>query len=185
MRITLSACLLAAVLSSAPALATSTVGVVDGNCISVAHTNGCLFTGNIANGTVGDTQSAYNLYNDTHPTADPDIVLTHLFDSNQGGFPGNVTNSGGSSGTWSTPGFLINFIAVKASNAFVLYKLAAPASSGNWDTFQIPFNRNPHDLSHLSFFGAAVPEPASWAMLLTGFGMVGAMRRRRRMTVSA
>lgn len=28
--------------------------------------------------------------------------------------------------------------------------------------------------------GAAVPEPASWALLVTGFGLAGAMQRRRR-----
>lgn len=30
-----------------------------------------------------------------------------------------------------------------------------------------------------------VPEPASWAMLIAGFGLVGAMARRRRLVVSA
>ncbi|MEN9932777.1 MAG: hypothetical protein RIS17_1350 [Pseudomonadota bacterium] len=30
-----------------------------------------------------------------------------------------------------------------------------------------------------------VPEPASWAMLIAGFGLVGAVARRRRVTVSA
>lgn len=33
--------------------------------------------------------------------------------------------------------------------------------------------------------GAAVPEPASWAMLIAGFGLVGAVRRRRTATVVA
>jgi hypothetical protein len=31
----------------------------------------------------------------------------------------------------------------------------------------------------------AVPEPASWAMLIAGFGLVGAAARRRRITVAA
>ena len=31
---------------------------------------------------------------------------------------------------------------------------------------------------------AVVPEPASWAMLVAGFGLVGAVQRRRRMAVS-
>ncbi|WP_426169167.1 PEPxxWA-CTERM sorting domain-containing protein [Sandarakinorhabdus sp. DWP1-3-1] len=31
--------------------------------------------------------------------------------------------------------------------------------------------------------GATVPEPASWAMLIAGFGLVGAAARRRRMAV--
>ncbi|MEI6485283.1 MAG: PEPxxWA-CTERM sorting domain-containing protein [Sphingomonadales bacterium] len=33
--------------------------------------------------------------------------------------------------------------------------------------------------------GGAVPEPATWAMLVTGFGMVGSMRRRRPAIVAA
>lgn len=32
---------------------------------------------------------------------------------------------------------------------------------------------------------AVVPEPASWALLIAGFGLVGAMQRRRRTAVSA
>ena len=41
-------------------------------------------------------------------------------------------------------------------------------------------------VSEVSFDGAtgAIPEPASWAMLIAGFGFVGAMQRRRR-TVEA
>jgi hypothetical protein len=36
-------------------------------------------------------------------------------------------------------------------------------------------------VSEVSFFGVAVPEPATWAMLVTGFGMIGAVLRRRRL----
>ena len=32
---------------------------------------------------------------------------------------------------------------------------------------------------------AAVPEPASWALMIGGFGMAGAMLRRRRLTSAA
>lgn len=34
-------------------------------------------------------------------------------------------------------------------------------------------------------FAAAVPEPASWAMLIAGFGLAGAVQRRRRLAVTA
>ena len=33
--------------------------------------------------------------------------------------------------------------------------------------------------------GAVVPEPASWAMLIAGFGFVGAVARRRRAATAA
>ena len=33
-------------------------------------------------------------------------------------------------------------------------------------------------------FGGVVPEPASWAMLITGFGLTGAMMRRRRLVAA-
>nr|WP_313668865.1 PEPxxWA-CTERM sorting domain-containing protein [Sandarakinorhabdus sp.] len=33
--------------------------------------------------------------------------------------------------------------------------------------------------------GGAVPEPASWAMLIAGFGLVGAVARRRRVATAA
>lgn len=34
-------------------------------------------------------------------------------------------------------------------------------------------------ISEVSFFGNAVPEPATWALMIAGFGMVGAAARRR------
>ena len=40
--------------------------------------------------------------------------------------------------------------------------------------------QNNYGLNELRVFGNAVPEPASWAMLITGFGMVGAVARRSR-----
>jgi len=169
---------------SAPALATTTV--VNGSCVSVTDVHGCLFSGNIneqptGNNSYGDAQNAYNLYNNTHPSADPDITLTYLAKSDLSGFPGTVTG-GSSSGNWSLPGYLVDFIAVKAGPDFVLYELSSPASSGTWSTADL----GGKDLSHLEFFGtvAPVPEPASWAMLVAGLGAVGVAMRRRRAQVS-
>ena len=182
----------AAVFGAAPAMATS---VVAGRCVSVSDANGCNFTGNIAPNFVAATQTAYNIYNNTVPSANPDIVLKYIGQSD-GGF-GTISGSA-TSGGWSTPGYLVQFLAVKASNEFVLYKLATPASSGFWNTFNITNKRGiAQGLSHLTYFGIAddgggdgaggvVPEPATWALLLSGFGMVGfASRRRRAAAVAA
>ena len=98
------------------------------------------------------------------------------------GIAGDWTGLGGSSGTWSLAGYTVNYLAVKAGNNFVIYKLAAPGSSGTWSTVDL----GNKDISHLEFFGsvAAVPEPASWAMLIAGLGIVGAAMRRRKTAVS-
>ena len=40
-------------------------------------------------------------------------------------------------------------------------------------------------LSNVVVSGGAVPEPASWAMLIAGFGMVGYASRRRRTAITA
>lgn len=169
----------------------ATIAVIANSCISVAHANGCMFSGNIAPTTVAATQNAYNLYNDLVPSAAPDIVLNYLgkSDSGFGSFTGTTT------GTWATPGFTVDFLAVKAGDNFVLYKLPAPASSGLWNTFNLTNGRGtPQALSHLAFFGTPgdidtggneVPEPATWAMLLAGFGMVGFASRRRRRAAAA
>lgn len=174
---------LAAAAVSTPAAASS---VVSTNCVSVTDSAGCLFNGNINNladptnvNSFKNAEAAYNLFNDTHPSANPDITL-NLLGGTDSGFPGSWTGAGTSSGTWNLAGYLVDFIAVKASNQFVLYQIT-PASSGTWDTLDIPYNRNPHDVSHLMFFGTkgGVPEPAAWAMMLAGFGLVGASMRRR------
>jgi hypothetical protein len=178
------AAFLGAAAMAAPAAAST---VVDTNCVSVTDSAGCLFSGNINdNPNVGNVNSyknaeaAYNLFNNAHPTANPDITL-NLLGGTDSGFPGSWTGSGTSSGTWTLTGYLVDFIAVKAANNFVLYQIT-PASSGTWDTLDIPFRRNPAAVSHLMFFGTkggAVPEPAAWAMMLAGFGLVGSAMRRR------
>lgn len=182
---------LATFLTFSPAMAATTV--VDGSCISVTDNSGCLFNGNInsnnnGNNSYTNAQNAYNLYNDTHPSANPDIALTILASSDDGNFGsfGSLTGAG-TSGTWNLPGYLVDFLAVKASNNFVLYELASPMSSGSWDTLDIPFNNNAHDISHLVFFGTqdagAVPEPATWAFMIFGFGAIGGTMRRRKAQV--
>ena len=38
-------------------------------------------------------------------------------------------------------------------------------------------------ISEVTFAGSVVPEPASWAMMIAGFGLIGGVMRRRRMVV--
>jgi hypothetical protein len=154
------------------------VTLVSNKCVSVSDVHGCLFQGNIAPNTVADTETAYNA------ARDPDITLKYLFKSDDGNFGDFGTVTGSTSGTWSTPNFLVDYIGVKAANFFVLYSVGG-VSSGSWNTFDIPFKKNPHDLSHIAFFGTNVPEPGTWAMMIAGFGLVGAAVRRRRGTVAA
>jgi hypothetical protein len=179
--------LLAAVAAAAAfaAMPASATVVVAGACINVADSNGCKFDqanmGNQAN--ADQAEAAYNLYNDTNPSANPDETFNFL-----GQTGASFSGNGLTSGTWSI-GFLAEFLVVKAANQMVIYKLATPASSGTWNTFNITNQRGtPQGLSHLAFLGSdgfdpggsSVPEPATWAMLLSGFGLVGFAARRRR-----
>jgi hypothetical protein len=186
----------------------STVMVVNGKCVSVTDPHGCLFNGNINANTSGSSsyllaQDAYNLYNNTHPSAAPDITLTAIADTATPGGPASITGAGGTSGTWSLDGYLADFIAVKAGSYFDLYELSAPASSGTWSTFDLLVGSGSYPaLSRIVFFGsqvndqdnfhtdsfinAGVPEPATWAMMLAGFGLIGTFLRSRRIdTVTA
>lgn len=177
----------AILMAAAPAIANASI-IVPGKCASVAASSGCLFLGNInGNDNVFNLNShkqaelVYNVYNNFVPSAQPNITLNYLFDTNT--TSGLITGAGTSSGTWSTPGYVIDYMAVKAGNYFSLYKVA-DLSSGSWSTMDIPHGKNLKDLSHIVFFGseavAGVPEPATWGMMIAGVGMAGGALRRRR-----
>lgn len=163
----------------------SASAIVDGKCVSVTASSGCLFSGNINNNPDPSNtngfiyaQNVYNQYNNTHPSAQPDITLNFLAD-----IAGNGTST---SGSWSLPGYDVNFIAVKAADYFVLYQID-PASSGTWNTFDIPYKNNPHGISHYILFGdptSGVPEASTWAMMILGVGAIGAALRRKRQQAS-
>ena len=56
------------------------------------------------------------------------------------------------------------------------YSSGDPAGNGSsWSGYSVP------NMQYSATFGGAVPEPASWALMLGGFGLVGgAMRASRR-----
>lgn len=78
----------------------------------------------------------------------------------------------------------LHYVAVKQGNGFALFYDPNPITSGLINLTPL-FPRNP-GLSHISFFGnnVAVPEPATWALLILGFGMVGGMLRRKQQRVA-
>ncbi|WP_245824820.1 PEPxxWA-CTERM sorting domain-containing protein [Sphingomonas azotifigens] len=174
-------------MATAPCVANASA-IVLGKCTSVTSSSGCLFLGNITgnanplniNG-YKFAQNYYNVYNNVVPSARPNITLNYLFDTDT--TSGLITGGKGSSGTWSTPGYVIDYMAVKAGNYFSLYKIA-DLSSGTWSSADIPHGKNAKDLSHIVFFGSAavagVPEPATWGMMIAGVGMAGGALRRRR-----
>lgn len=178
-RFTIKAALISSALFMASQAGAVTLSAT--KCGSVSDAAGCLFeNGNIANaGNVATAQSVYNA------AKNPDIALNLLFETGSA-FPGTVTfdDASQTSGTWSLPGYLVDYLAVKAGNDFVLYKLATPASSGTWTTANLVNNQGRlRQLSHLTFFGTlAVPEPATWAMMIAGFGLAGVGLRRRKTT---
>ncbi len=85
-----------------------------------------------------------------------------------------------------TPGVddpAIHYFSVKQANGYALFYDSDPILSGSvaLDTY---FPNNP-GWSHITFFNSGwpdngVPEPATWAMLLLGFGAIGATLRARK-----
>ena len=75
------------------------------------------------------------------------------------------------SGNWST--YTANYLATAAdAERPIQILLETGGAQANWDNVR------------LSTLTAGVPEPASWAFMLSGFGLTGAAMRRRARTVS-
>jgi hypothetical protein len=84
------------------------------------------------------------------------------------------------SGDWQlTVSEKVSFVSIDGGGESDLYELATPATSGGWNTYNNPTGNkgltNPQLYSIVLF--AAVPEPATWAMFLLGFGVTGASLR--------
>lgn len=110
--------------------------------------------------------------------------ISNKFPSVNGG-EFTVTYTGGSFNQLAfsyTPGAgdpAIHYIAIKQASGFALFYDESPITSGLINLSPL-FPRNP-GWSHITFFGSAaavVPEPATWAMLILGFGVIGSSLRR-------
>jgi hypothetical protein len=178
---------------STPAFATSDVAV-SGTCTNLSDgiAGGCKFSGNINTNDNGNssyllTQNAYNAYATSHSWAN--ISLTPLADFD----PANGTSNGitltmngsGDGGTFSFDASMIDlqYFAVKAADGFILYEYTGANSFTTAGLAQNSHGDQTPGLSHIIFFGGTaggVPEPATWAMMLLGIGMIGSSARRRR-----
>jgi len=75
-----------------------------------------------------------------------------------------ATGTAAANGGWSD--FVASYLATNAdAGDAIIIRLSSLSNQGNFDNVRLD---------------AAVPEPASWALLIAGFGLTGAALRRRR-----
>jgi hypothetical protein len=197
LKVTLTGISLGAALAIAsPAWATSTVAI-DGPCSDLADGIGssCKFSGNINTNDTGNESYtvAEDVYNDYAATQGwGPIDLNPLADFSGSGSQNGITltlNATGDGGTFTLdPGVVIDYYAVKAANGFLLFEQYT--GNNSFSTLGLAQNTRGDQtpgLSHIIFFGSngGVPEPATWAMMLLGIGMVGSSMRRRQKAQSA
>lgn len=103
--------------------------------------------------------------------------------------PFSSNPSGATSGTLNFDSAVSGRIVIglKAANqhSFYYFDLAAPVTSLSFDTtagIATNVRGNAQNLSHAILYAGSplpVPEPASWALLAAGLGVIGAIARRR------
>ena len=160
----------------------------------------CYFQGNInLNNKLGEVEDAYNGQTPAPP------VLLSLEGLSQG-----ELDSGFSDPHFGavTADFLVSYYAVKGGDGFRLYEVA-PTFTFNWSTAGlVNGGGNQPAVSHVIWLGSPwtppvtnppldppldppltppggfgihpVPEPATWSLMIMGFGMAGAMFRHQR-----
>ena len=99
----------------------------------------------------------------------------NLFNAAQGTSEVSISVNGGAAQTY-TIGNGQNFFGIRATDGDVITSISFDTNgAGVADLRQV----------RVGGFAAPVPEPATWAMMLGGFGLLGAsMRRRRRAAVT-
>ncbi len=176
----------AAAVSATPASAVTLT-----TCASVFGPDGCKFSGVVTGqAEADDLEFKYNQANGAF-TPNTDIELQFLDKIDAGNFGSSLTNIVTKPGepdeiisaTYTNTNWIIRYFAIKAGPESVLFAVTNPGSSFAWNTDRL----DGKGMSHIVFFGdpaPAIPEPATWAMMIGGFGLIGAAARRRRTTVT-
>jgi len=165
-------------MSAAPAAAlTLAAGEEDCNL----YTTGCLF--DLAGNEFDDELAYIAAYNAAHlPAPPPEDLPADIFELGKleagQDFGDDLFEVDFTDLPW-----LVSYYSIKAgSDQVLLFGLSPPS-----DTFTVTNLRIDHGISHVTFYGGTdggggneIPEPATWAMMIMGFGGIGAMMRRRR-----
>jgi hypothetical protein len=188
--ISLAASLAIATPASASSVIDPCTNLTDG-VASSCHFSGNINTNTKLNGnSYLDAQNAYNTYA-TGQGWSGDLNLTPLAEFDGTGTSNGITFNGANGSTGGTftvgAGVDLEYYAVKSSNEFIIYEFTGGPGTYDWSTAGLlNAQGSPQGLSHIIFFGTngGVPEPATWAMMLLGIGMIGAGARRRRQSQS-
>lgn len=169
-------------LAATPASAALTLAIGEEDC-DLYSSAGCLFNYDNGDGNVFDDASAYEAaWNGTH-LADPAPEVLELGDLTE-----KFEFNGANLSEAISASFKVGFYAVKSGSGQVALYGLNPAVE-DFVAFNTRIANKKGQLlgiSHVTLFGAtigngnAVPEPATWAMMIMGFGATGAMIRRRR-----
>jgi hypothetical protein len=179
-----AASLFAAMTMASTASADGSVVLLQPTCNLYAE--GCLFSWTPPPGNIfEDPVAIMAAYNATHAAAPPPEDLTGLNFLGKAEAGGSIPFTVNANGSWSftdLPWDVAYYTVKQAGDTFLLFGLNPATDTFTAVNTQIGTNGG---ISHVSFFGGpggAVPEPATWAMMILGFGMVGAgMRMRRRL----
>ncbi len=134
--------------------------------VTVAYLNG----GSIAQ-TLGATAIAGHTY----------VLTTDFGVRHDLGNPGSIQLSVGSGNA-----FAIGLVPVPGSwSTFTASYTATVADAGGAITITLASPGGQGDFDNVTLNDTTVPEPASWALMIVGFGLVGGAVRRRSATVAA